>query len=340
MHSEVTDERRWRAVAELYHGYFTGIVLAASSRLGTQRASALVQEVFSRQREQKFLGGLDKLGLAGEPPAVAAAKYHYLSNWIGGVRVEFMPETDRKAWIRYGAPRWVWDGAALCGVPPEVSEAMLRGWHARNGVSLGNPRLGFVCTKQAVDGDSGLEGYYYEYDEPLEPQQRLRFDRTQDAPDFDPSAAPTLPTSDWPAERLAKAHRNYAMTYPQTAVGTAIDLWGPEQSVGVLGLAAKQIGMQYYPTLVDLLGIDVDRTATSFAAVLSELLRGHGAECTMAPSADGVSVIVEQRGTAFVTPGAHEATARIWQRLFEGALASHNHRLTLVRDDLHWTISA
>lgn len=121
---------------------------------------------------------------------------------------------------------------------------MLRGWHARNGVSLGNPRLGFVCTKQAVDGDSGLEGYYYEYDEPLEPWQRLRFDRTQDAPDFDPRLAPTLPTSDWPPERLAKAHRNYAMTYPQTALSTAIDLWGAERALGILGIAAKQVGMQ------------------------------------------------------------------------------------------------
>ena len=30
--------------------------------------------------------------------------------------------------------------------------------------SLGNPKLGFVCTKQSVDGQDGLEGYYYEYD--------------------------------------------------------------------------------------------------------------------------------------------------------------------------------
>ena len=49
-----------------------------------------------------------------------------------------------------------------------------------------------------------LEGYYFEYDEALEPHQRLRFDRTQDAPDFDPALAPTLPTSSWP-----------------------VDLWGP-----------------------------------------------------------------------------------------------------------------
>ena len=63
-----------------------------------------------------------------------------------------MYESDRKAWIRYPPPRWIWRGTAICGVPGEVSRAMLRGWHANNGVSLGNPNLGFVCTKQTTDG--------------------------------------------------------------------------------------------------------------------------------------------------------------------------------------------
>jgi hypothetical protein len=41
---------------------------------------------------------------------------------------------------------------------------MLRGWHAHNGVALGCPRLGFVCTDQTADGQPGLEGYYLEHD--------------------------------------------------------------------------------------------------------------------------------------------------------------------------------
>ena len=46
---------------------------------------------------------------------------------------------------------------------------MLRGWHANNGVVLGNPRLGFVCTGQTVDGQPGLEGYYKEWDHERSP---------------------------------------------------------------------------------------------------------------------------------------------------------------------------
>ena len=142
-----------QAVADLHRAAFTGTVLATVARRGTSAAADLVFAVFRRQHHERFLPGLQKLGLAGLPHAVAAAQYHYLSNRIGGVSVEYMRETDGKAWIRYAPPRWLWHGTAICGIPGEVSRAMLRGWHAHNGVSLGNPRLGFVCTGQVADGD-------------------------------------------------------------------------------------------------------------------------------------------------------------------------------------------
>ena len=151
---------KWRSVADLYHAFFTGLILTVVTRRGTADAAEFVFRVFRRQQQERFLPGLKKLGLDHLPPAVAAAQYHYLSNWIGGVHVEYMYETDRKAWIRYPPPRWIWRGTAICGVPGEVSRAMLRGWHANNGVALGDLSLGFVCTKQSVDGQDGLEGYY------------------------------------------------------------------------------------------------------------------------------------------------------------------------------------
>ena len=163
---------KWRSVADLYHAFFTGLILTVVTRRGTADAAEFVFRVFRRQQQERFLPGLEKLGLSHLPPAVAAAQYHYLSNWIGGVHVEYMYESDRKAWIRYPPPRWIWRGTAICGVPGEVSRAMLRGWHANNGVALGDLRLGFVCTKQSVDGQDGLEGYYCEYDHPLEIDQR------------------------------------------------------------------------------------------------------------------------------------------------------------------------
>ena len=86
---------------------------------------------------------------------MACAQYHYFSNALGGVKTHYVAESDRKAWVRYPPPRWIWQGTAICAVPRTVNEAMLHGWHGHNGVSLGNPRLGFVCTGQTVNGRSG-----------------------------------------------------------------------------------------------------------------------------------------------------------------------------------------
>ena len=89
--------RRWRAVAYLYHAYFTGLILSVVTRRGAADAAEFVFRVFRRQQQERFLPGLEKLGSSHLPPAVAAAQYHYLSNWIGGVSVEYMYESDRKA---------------------------------------------------------------------------------------------------------------------------------------------------------------------------------------------------------------------------------------------------
>src|SRR5437763_12300924 len=142
---------KWRSVADLYHALFTGLTLTVVTRRGTREAAEFMFRVFRRQQQERFLPGLKKLGLDHLPPAVAAAQYHYLSNWIGGVHVEYMYESDRKAWIRYPQPRWIGKGTAICGVPGEMSRAMLRGWHANNREARGNMKLGCVCTTKRIE---------------------------------------------------------------------------------------------------------------------------------------------------------------------------------------------
>jgi len=146
-----------RAVSVLYQALLTGLVLTLVTRRSEDEAAEFVFRLFRRQHLEKFLPGLAKLGLDRLPPAVACAQYHYLSNQMGGVKTEYAYESDRKAWVRYPPPRWIWYGSAICGIPSRVNAAMLHGWHGHNGVTLGNPRLGFVCTGQTVDGHPGLE---------------------------------------------------------------------------------------------------------------------------------------------------------------------------------------
>lgn len=321
-----------QAVADLHRAFFTGLVLATVARRGPRDAAELVFAVFRRQHHERFLPGLRKLGLEGLPHAVAAAQYHYLSNRIGGVAVEYMRESDRKAWIRYAPPRWLWHGTAICAVPGEVSRAMLLGWHAHNGVSLGNPRLGFICTGQAADGDAGLEGYYLEHDHDLAPEERLRFARHEAAPDFDPAAAPSVAAVDWPEERLRKAHRNYAMAYVRTAIPVAIQVFGPVEAVHLVGLAGRLVGMQFYGEVAACAGLG-GRSAKDFADWMAAVARAQGdavagAEAGGAPGEGrfAQSSWALMRGV----PDLHAAAFACWNALWEGALAAHDRRLELV----------
>jgi hypothetical protein len=336
--------KRWRAIADLYHAYFTGLILTVVTRRGTADAAEFVFRVFRRQQQERFLRGLDKLGLRHLPPAVAAAQYHYLSNWIGGVHVEYMYESDRKAWIRYPPPRWIWKGTAICGIPGELSRAMLRGWHANNGVALDDLRLGFVCTKQSVDGQDGLEGYYYEYDHPLELDQRLVFARHLEAPLFDATSAPALPVASWPKPRLEKAYRNYAMEYVRTAAPVMVQLFGPEDAGYLLHLTGKLIGMQYFDEMAAALSMSRGG-AREYTSFLNVLLVAQDDAVDLAESE--VSFEIRQQSWKLMDDIAdyHRACAKVLEGLFEGLAAGCGRNISVGlagaggKLPLVWTIS-
>ncbi|KJC33870.1 hypothetical protein UP09_34475 [Bradyrhizobium sp. LTSP885] len=336
--------RKWRSVADLYHAFFTGLILTVVTRRGTADAAEFMFRVFRRQQQERFLPGLKKLGLDGLPPAVAAAQYHYLSNWIGGVHVEYMHETDRKAWIRYPPPRWIWKGTAICGVPGEVSRAMLRGWHANNGAALGDLRLGFVCTKQSVDGQDGLEGYYCEYDRPLELDQRLVFARHLEAPLFDSSTAPALPVDSWPKPRLEKAYRNYAMEYVKTAAPVIVQVFGPEDASYLLHLTGKLIGMQYFDEVAQALGGRRGRAA-EFAAFLRVLFESQDDIAEISESEGQFEI--RQQGWKLMADVAdyHPACASVLTGMLEGLAAGCGRHIPVhlqpngsVRAQLVWSV--
>lgn len=316
----------YAAVARLYHAWTTGLILMVVTRRGAAPAADLVFRLFRRQHREKFLPGIDKLGLARLPAAVAAAQYHYLSNLIGGVRVEYIGESDRKAWIRYPPPRWIWQGAAICAIPSEVSAAMLRGWHGENGVSLGNPRLGFVCTKQTVDGQDALEGYFREYDRALRPEERLRFAPGEEAPLFDPAAAPRLDDAAWSPERLAKARRNYAMDYIRSLLPELIALFGAAEARFLGGRSAYLTGLQLAGELKPMLGIGAPGAA-GFAVLFCRLAAAQGDDADSAR--DGDAIIIRQRGWRLMPAAAPPADDAflMWNALWQGCLAAHDRSL-------------
>jgi hypothetical protein len=321
--------RALEAVANLYHAWLTGLVLAVVTRKNADAAEELVFRLFRRQHLERFLPGLRKLNLDTEPAAVAAAKYHYFSNQLGGVKVEYYEESSRKAWIRYPPPRWIWAGTAICGIPSRVNRAMLRGWHAHNGVTMGNLRLGFVCTKTTVDGQPGLEGYYLEYDRDLSADERLVFKPGEDAPDIDPASLPQLDADTWPEERRQKAHRNYAMEYIRSALPELVALFGPEEARYLGHLSALQIGMHFKDEVAWLIDVK-GSSAMDFASLFVALAEAQGDEVGVDQHEGHVRIRQRDWRLMRDLPSLHECVFDCWNGLWEGLLAAHNHHLRWV----------
>jgi hypothetical protein len=243
--------------------------------------------------------------------------------------------------VRYPPPRWIWSGTAICGIPSEVSRAMLRGWHANNGVVLGNPRLGFVCTGQTVDGQPGLEGYYKEWDHDLAPEERLQFSPGERCPPFQRDLAPKLPETTWPEERLQKVLRNYAMEYITSIVPETIAVIGPDEGGHLAGGAARLVGMHTFDDVASLLD-GVGAGAAGFAKAFARLARGQGDDAEL--RTEGTTTMVRQTSWRLMAErrAPSPAVFDAWNELWIGAALAHDRfmrvDITQRRDrgDLFW----
>jgi len=314
-----------RAQARLHHAYLLGLQLMVSTRVGPQAMGDWMFRLFRRQHHEKFLSSFAKLGLEGLPHAVACARYHVLSNDIGGVAVEYVEESDRKAWVRFRYPRWMYDGPTICGVPLEVSRGFLKGWYAHNGVSLGNPRLGFVCVSEDMTGEHGLCGYFLEHGRELDESERLRFAPGERPPPYDPARQPRPPAADWSPERLQKAARNYALEYIRNGLCELGVVIGQARARELGGLAARLIGLQYRRETAALVGVP-DGGADRAAAYLAAMLAGMGDDAIVEPGASPSRATVRQAGLRIVRglePRERALVLGCWNELWVGAVRGH-----------------
>jgi hypothetical protein len=235
------------------------------------------------------------------------------------VKTEYFGESDTKAWVRYPPPRWIWQGTAICAVPREVNEAMLHGWHGHNGVSLGNPRLGFVCTGQTVEGDAGLEGYYFDYGREIAPEERVRFSNEK-PPRYDAASMPKLDSADWPEERLRKVERSYAMEYVRSFLPVTQELFGVEDAATLVGRTARLIGLQFFEETAKLIG------TADFVRYLAAIASAQGENVEIRNGA------VIQHGWKLmqgVTLADRHAAFDAWNALWKGTLAAYDRDLAL-----------
>tara|TARA_A100001037_G_scaffold51081_1_gene43132 strand:- start:123 stop:1148 length:1026 start_codon:yes stop_codon:yes gene_type:complete len=332
-----------RAQADLHQQYFVGLQLMVSARDGPEAMRDWLYRLFRQQHEEKFLSSFEKLGLDGLPDAVASAQYHVLSNTLGGVGVEYMPESDTKAWVRYRYPRWWLDGAALCGIPAEAGDGFMRGWHANNGASLGNPRLGFVCVSQDMTGEFGFCGYFKEFDRDLSEKERLQYAPDERPPPYDASVQPSPPAAQWDEARLAKAYRNYAVEFVRNGVSALVATLGRAQALDRACLAARLTGLQQYMHLASSVGA-VDGGAEEAGRFLKAMFEGMGDEVEIDFEED--RAILRHMGLRVVRGIEGDDRSdllRCWIEIWKGAVASHRAFLRVTVDEqgerLIWSIS-
>ncbi len=324
-----------QAQADLHHQYLLGLELMVATQAGPAVVGEWMFKLFRRQHQEKFLSSFAKLGLDGLPDAVACAKYHVLSNGIGGVAVEYIYESDRKAWVRFRYPRWMFDGPTICGVPVEASRGFLKGWYAQNGVSLNNPRLGFVCVSEDMTGQFGLCGYFMEYDHELSDDERLQFAADERPPPFDPADQPAAPAGDWTEERLAKANRNYAVEYIRNGIAELVTVLGDEKALAICHRAARLTGLQHYPRMASAVKA-VDGGPAEAGQFLAAMFAGMGDTCKLESSAEN-TITLHHHGLRVLrglTQEERKGLLGCWVELWRGAVSSYRQFMALEVDDL------
>ena len=345
----ISEEKKTiQAQADLHHQYFLGLQLMVAVEESKQTVFDWMFRLFRKQHEEKFLSSFSKLGLDGLPDAVACAKYHVLSNGIGGVAVEYIAESDTKAWVRFRYPRWIYAGPAICGIPIEAGRGFLHGWYAQNGVSLNNPRLGFVCVSEDVTGQFGLCGYFKEYDHNLSPDERLIFSPDERVPLYDATAQPAPPQSEWNEVRLLKATRNYAVEYIRNGIASLIEVVGDARAEALACRAARLTGLQHYSVMAATIGA-VDGGVEDAARFLVGMFSGMGDEAKVVDQSSAEAEIKQEgfRVGRGMNGPARSVLFKSWTSLWQGAIGSHRAPMSLASEladkdgtTVRWTVKA
>ena len=275
-------QRQCDFISNLYWLWVGGMTVVTLFQQGEETVVNWRFKMLNRHQSGHFVEGVRKLGIDpdNEPPAVVAAKYHYFSNGLGGIDLEMVVETPKKAWIRYNSP-YVPDGTGWLANPPSVGRAPFEGWHPFNGVRLNKPRLGFVLCRGFADGEPYAEGYFMEYDHDLTEAERFRFDPSETMPEFDAATAPRLDPKVWPPDRIAKSKRNFGRGYVEESILSLFEILDASTIVQIVRKSFEGIAIQYGRQLLKEMGIG-GSNAASVAVFMKHLadMAGDAVELT------------------------------------------------------------
>lgn len=261
---------------KLWGQLWSALHLVTLREKGDDALHALWRRVLASHQSAKYRDGMRKLGIRDdEPPAVAAAKYHYLTNVMGGLGMEYVEESPKKVWIRYVAPMWTYPGVSMLAVPTTIRRTAFSSWHPFNGRLMGCPRLGWVATKFITEGDPCDEGYFIEHDHDLQPGEEMRYEVCRHTPECDPARLPQFDEVLWPEARRLKAGRNWSGGYVRSTVETLQRIYGEKATHYMLAEAMRGLAIQFAHGLKKDLGV-AGRDLGSVAAALAGALQAFG----------------------------------------------------------------
>jgi hypothetical protein len=329
--------RRCATIARLWALEYAALQLALLREHGEPALTEFKYRILHMHHKAHFLDGVRKLGISRDlPPAVIAARYHYLSNQVGGLGMEYVEESPRKVWIRYLAPVWGFPGAGLFAVPSRSARAVFAGWHAHNGVSLGCPRLGFVLTKLCQDGEPYDEGYFEEHDRDLTPDERLQCRPVVTSPDFDPARAPRLDQAAWPEARRHRANRNFARGYVEDGIRTLLEMLGVHAACGLVAQALRAVAIQSFHELGAALEVE-DGGTRGLGRLLAGLSELAGEEPVVREETPA-RVVLERTPRMFAAGDVPDAVHAALFAFPEMCARLHGARVRLSRSGSTWIV--
>ena len=168
------------------------------------------------------------------------------------------------------------------------------------------------------------------------------FAKHERPPAYDPTQQPAPPADQWPAARLAKANRNYALDYIRNGLIALSAVIGVEETQALGAKAARLIGLQYYAETAAALDI-ADQGIASGAAYLQRLFAVLGDEVEVQQTATGFTLLHSNlRVSQGLSDVESDLLVHCWQGLWQGAMQSRREMLRLnagaSADGIAWTL--
>jgi hypothetical protein len=237
-------------------------------RWGLARTCEVEFNFLRKHQETHFIDGCQKLGLQDEPPVTRCAKYHVLSNVLGGLDQGYQEDEQGRAWVFYLPPMSMAEsplspGCGAINIPKEIWLTGFRAWHANNGALLGNDRLFFTVTDLISEGGPYDGGFFAEAKKPLTPAERLqvRLGEFRGRPGPIPRLGPVR----WPQARRDMALRKYSAQYAIGGTAQIAQIAGIGEAASVLEESIRHIFLSWARPLLGDFGIRESRAALRLA---------------------------------------------------------------------------